>query len=69
MDNTVTKTQKSLYERLGGEPGVRKLADDVLDKNLSNPLVSYHFRDIDMDKLKKLVIYFDLTAYRTFMKP
>lgn len=32
MDNTITNPQKSLYERLGGEPGVRKLADDVLDK-------------------------------------
>ena len=58
MDNTVTNTQKSLYERLGGEPGVRKLADDVLDKNLSNPLISYHFRDIDMDKLKQSVFDF-----------
>ena len=58
MDNTVTNTQKSLYERLGGEPGLRKIADDVLDKNLSNPLISYHFRDIDMDKLKQLVFEF-----------
>jgi Truncated hemoglobins len=58
MDNTVTNTQKSLYQRLGGEPGVRKLADDVLDRNLSNPLISYHFRDIDMGKLKQLVFDF-----------
>ncbi len=58
MDNTVTNTQKSLYERLGGESGVRKIADDVLDKNLSNSLIAYHFRDIDMDKLKQSVFEF-----------
>jgi hemoglobin len=58
MDNTVTSTQKSLYERLGGEASVRKIANDVLDKNLSNPLISYHFEDIDMDKLKQLVFEF-----------
>ncbi len=58
MDNPVTNTQKSLYERLGGESRVRKIADDVLDKNLRNPLISYHFRDIDMDKLKQLVFDF-----------
>ena len=48
MDNTVTNTEKSLYERLGVEPKVRKIANDVLDKNLSNPLISYHFRDIEI---------------------
>ena len=57
MDNTATNTQ-SLYERLGGESRVRKIANDVLDKNLSNPLISYHFRNIDMDKLKQLVFEF-----------
>ena len=58
MDNTVTNTQKSLYERLGGESGVRKIADNVLDRNLSNPLIGYHFRDIDMYKLKQSVFEF-----------
>jgi truncated hemoglobin YjbI len=58
MDNTFTNTQKSLYERLGGESGVRKIADDVLNKNLSNPLISHHFQDIDMDKLKQSVFEF-----------
>ena len=59
MDNATTTTQKpTLYERLGGEPGVRKIANDVLDKNLSNPLIRHHFRDIDMDKLKQLVFEF-----------
>jgi truncated hemoglobin YjbI len=58
MDNSVTNTQKSLYERLGGEQGNRKIVNDVLDKNSSNPLIGYHFRNIDMDKLKQLVFEF-----------
>ncbi len=58
MDNTVTNTQKSLYERLGGEPGIRQIVNDVLDKNSSNPLIGYHFRNTDMNKLKQLVFEF-----------
>ena len=57
MDNT-TNTKKSLYERLGGEAGVRKIVNDVLEKNASNPLISYHFKNVDMDKLKQLVFEF-----------
>src|SRR4051812_17676328 len=58
MGNTDTKTQKSLYERLGGEANIREISNDVLDKNLSNPVISHHFPDIDMDKLKQLVFEF-----------
>ncbi len=58
MENTAENTQKPLYERLGGESGIRKIASDVLDKNFNNPLIGYHFRNIDMDKLKRLVFEF-----------
>ena len=59
MDNTATTTKKlSLYERLGGEPGLRKIVNDVLDKNFHNPLIGHYFRNIDMDKLKQLVFEF-----------
>ena len=59
MDTTTTTTRKpSLYERLGGEPGVRKIANDVLDKNLNNPVIGHHFKNVDMNKLKQLVFEF-----------
>lgn len=58
MDNSGEITQLSLYERLGGEQGVRNIVNDVLDKNYSNPLIGYHFRIIDMDKLKQSVFEF-----------
>ncbi len=55
---TATASVKSLYERLGGEPGVRKLVNDVLDKNAGNPLIGHHFSKVDMNKLKQLVFEF-----------
>lgn len=52
-NNTAT-----LYERLGGETGVRKIVDNVLDKNLSNPEIGHHFQKVDMNRLKQLVFEF-----------
>jgi hemoglobin len=59
MENTTTTNEKkSLYERLGGESGVKKIVNDVLDKNLSNPLIGHHFQKTDMARLKQLVFEF-----------
>ncbi len=48
----------SLYERLGGASGVRKIVSDILDKNLSNPSIGHYFKDVDMPKLKQSVFEF-----------
>jgi hemoglobin len=59
MENkTTTNGAKSLYERLGGETGMRNIVNDVLDKNLSNPLIGHHFQKTDMARLKQLVFEF-----------
>ncbi|HYK46962.1 MAG TPA: group 1 truncated hemoglobin [Parafilimonas sp.] len=59
MANTDTIDQKpSLYERLGGEPGLRKIVNDILDRNLNNPLIGRHFQNTDMERLKQLVFDF-----------
>jgi len=59
MENATTTNEKiPLYERLGGEPGLRKIVNDVLDKNLHNPLIGHHFQNIDMARLKQLVFEF-----------
>jgi truncated hemoglobin YjbI len=59
MENTTAIPEKpSLYERLGGEQGVRKIVNDVLDKNLNNPFIGHYFKKIDMSKLKQLVFEF-----------
>ena len=56
----VQKTTKtaSLYERLGGEAKVRKIVNDILDKNYNNPDIGHYFRKVDMKKLKQLVFEF-----------
>ena len=59
MDTTTTDNKKpTLYERLGGETGVRKIVNDILDKNLNNPDIGHYFKKIDMNRLKQLVFEF-----------
>ena len=48
----------SLYERLGGEAKLRKIVNDILDKNYNNPDIGHHFQKVDMKKLKQLVFEF-----------
>lgn len=56
--DTTTNQKPSLYERLGGEQGLRKIVNDILDKNFNNPRIGHHFKDVDMNKLKQLVFEF-----------
>ena len=59
MNSAAPTTQTAtLYERLGGEAGIRKISNDVLDKNLNNPRIGHHFQKVDMDRLKQLVFEF-----------
>lgn len=59
MDNSTSQNkQASLYERLGGEAGVRKIANIVLDKNKDNPKIGHHFKEVNMQQLKQLVFEF-----------
>ena len=57
MENTANQ-KLSLYQRLGEEPGLRKIVNDVLDKNLDNPRIGHYFEKVDMPKLKQLVFEF-----------
>lgn len=58
MESASQPKQVSLYERLGGEAGVRKLANEILDHNLNNPAIGHYFQKVDMDKLKQRVFEF-----------
>ena len=58
MSNAEMNQQPSLYDRLGGEQVVRKIVNDVLDKNLRNPGIRKHFQDVDMNRLKQHVFDF-----------
>jgi len=51
--------KKSLYERLGAEAGIRKLANDIAENHMANPLIKTRFDIVDdMDKTKQLVFEF-----------
>lgn len=59
MSNSATTPQQpTLFERLGGEANVRKIVNDVLDKNSNNPLIAHHFNNIDMKTLKQKAFEF-----------
>ncbi|HZI52153.1 MAG TPA: group 1 truncated hemoglobin [Chitinophagaceae bacterium] len=58
MDSQTAGQKPSLYERLGGEQRLRKIVNDILDKNFNNPKIGHHFRNVDMNKLKQLVFEF-----------
>ena len=44
---------RSLYTRLGGAEGIRRIIDDVIAAHLNNPVVGERFRKAeDLDRLK-----------------
>ena len=51
--------EKTLYERLGGAEAIRKLANDIAENRMANPLIKTRFDIVeDMDKTKQLVFEF-----------
>ena len=56
--STTTPQKPTLFERLGGEAKVRKIVNDVLEKNSNNPLIAHHFNNIDMKALKQKAFEF-----------
>lgn len=47
-------TEKSLYERLGGAEGVKKIAHALVDLHCENDLIKTRFLETDLDALKEL---------------
>ncbi len=48
----------SLYERLGGEAGIKAIASDAVDNHYANPKISVRFKDFDKSALKNLAFEF-----------
>jgi hemoglobin len=44
----------TLYERLGGNDGLRTIVSDIVDLHLENPVVATRFQKSDIGKLKRL---------------
>lgn len=45
----------SLYVRLGGEPGVRAVADTLIDRVAADPVMGPSFKDSKLDRIKRLL--------------
>ncbi|MCC3860366.1 group I truncated hemoglobin [Pseudemcibacter aquimaris] len=52
----------SLFERLGGEDGIVKISNDIVENHNVNPLIKARFESSDHDKLKKMVSDFFITG-------
>jgi len=55
MDNT-------LFERLGGEQGIRKISNDVVDLHAKNSSISARFASSDLTQLKEIVAKFFISG-------
>ena len=38
-----TKSEQSLYERLGSEQGIKKIVDDIVQAHMENPVIKVRF--------------------------
>lgn len=49
----------TLYERLGGAPGMSRIVDDVIANHLANPIVKTRFENIkDIGHLRQMALDF-----------
>ena len=47
--------QASLYDRLGGRPGIEAIVANIWENHVSNPLVNKRYADSDPAEVKRLV--------------
>lgn len=53
---------QSLFERLGGEDGIRQLASDLVDLHMANPAIAKRYVNTDADKAKDGAATFFITG-------
>ena len=56
--STGTATLPTLYERLGGADGLRRIIDDVIDAHLANPLIGVRFQAFEPAEMKQKAFTF-----------
>ena len=52
----------SLFERLGGNEGIKKIAGDLVDNHMTNQLIANRFAKSDLDALKHAATTFMITG-------
>ena len=51
-------TDRSLYERLGGEHKIRSITENIFDNHLNNQKVNARYQDSDRDNVIRIVTEF-----------
>ncbi len=51
-------SEGTLYERLGGEEKIRKIAGDIFDNHLNNDAVNVRYADSNRDEVVRIVTEF-----------
>ena len=51
-------SERSLYERLGGEENIRRIATTLFDTHAKNPTISSRYMNSDRDEVIQLVFEF-----------
>ena len=46
---------ETLYEALGGEPGVARIVDGMVDRSLADPRIAFTFDNVEHGRLKRLI--------------
>ncbi len=54
-NETMTRT---LYDRLGGQQGIKAIVRDVLDNHLKNPIVAIRYQNSDLEKVYNYAVEF-----------
>lgn len=62
LEGEVTMTEASLYERLGGEENIRKIATTLFDTHAKNPQIQARYVNSDRDSVIQLVFEFLCSA-------
>ena len=47
--------QASLYDRLGGRPGIEAIVENIWENHVSNPLINKRYADSNPSEVKRLV--------------
>ncbi len=50
------KTEPSLYARLGGEPVVKKVVAETIDRSASDPRTSRSFKEVNLQRVKDRIV-------------
>lgn len=50
--------EASLYERLGGEHGIRQITTDILDNHLKNEMINVRYQRSDRERVIRVVTEF-----------